>query len=72
MKLQYRICEYIGFRYVVMLYHDGELVKTYKVWLDKIEDEEASLRNLGYTYGYTKEEVEKARCRYLDMLKDII
>lgn len=55
-----------------VLYHNGHFYKSYKVWADQVAREEYRLRQHGYTYGYTKEEVEKAKQRYEEMLKDII
>jgi hypothetical protein len=72
MKLQYRYSDYTGFKWIIELYHDGELVKSYTVYLDELEDEEQNLVADGYTYGYTKEEVAEAKKKYEEMLSNII
>lgn len=72
MKKQYRYYETISFKYDIELWHDGSFFNVYEVWLDELEDEICKLEDQGYTYGYTEYEVEKARQRYENMLKDII
>lgn len=72
MRLQYRYFEYIGFRYIVRLYCDGWLVKSYKVWLDELDDEIDKIESEGYTYGYTEDELDKARAHYENVLDNVI
>lgn len=74
MKKQYRISNNVGFKKYVYLYHDGELVDTLSVWEgDDLETlREYIERNRGYTFGYTKKEVEKAKIKYEKMLHNII
>ena len=72
MKRQYRFLEYVGFQWIIQLYHDGILVESYKVYVDEIEDTEKMLLADGYTLGYTKQEVEEAKKRYEEMLENII
>lgn len=72
MRRQYRFLEYIGFQWIIQLYHDGKPVESYKVYVDEIEDTEETLLADGYTLGYTKREVEGAKKRYEEMLENII
>lgn len=72
MKKQYRCLESYGFKYIIQLYHDGEFVKTHTVYLDKLEEAKEAFEASGYTYGYTEQEVKRARERYIKMLKNII
>ena len=72
MRRQYRIIEPIGFKWIIQLYHDGKLVEFYKVYVDEVESIEESLLAKGYTYGYTKQEIEKVKKRYEEMLENII
>lgn len=72
MKKQYRLFETLSFRYNIELYHDGEFVEAYKVWQDELSDEIDKLKEQGYTYGYTKDEVSEAKLRYERMLESII
>ena len=72
MRLQYRYCEYIGFQYIIHLYCDGWLVKSYKVWSTELDDEIEKIENEGYTYGYTEDELDEARAHYEKALDNII
>lgn len=72
MKKQYRYYETLSFRYAVEIYHDGERVDTYKRWQDELLDEINKLKEQGYTYGFTEEEVETAKCQYERILKNKI
>ena len=72
MKLQYRQIDIGGFKYKITLYHDGKVVDKRYVWIDDLEDEVDKLEAQGYTFGYTKEEVERARKLYEDKLNNII
>ena len=72
MKLQYRQIDIGGFKYRITLYHDGKFVEKRDVWLDDLEDEIDKLEARGYTFGYTKEEVEFARKLYESKLSNII
>lgn len=72
MKLQYRCIEYMGFQYLIKLYHDGCLVKSYKTYLDRVNDEIERLEKKGYSRGYTQEEVDKAKERYEKRLQNVI
>ena len=73
MKKQYKYKHTSRLMVYVQLYHDGKLIETKKalegdeVWdmLDKLESD-------GYTYGYTKDEVEKEKRKYEHMLANII
>lgn len=72
MKLQYRYIDVGGFQYIIRLYCDGWLVKSYKVYLDKLDDEIEKIENEGYTYGYTESELDEARARYEKVLDNVI
>lgn len=72
MKRQYRIVEYIGFKLIVQLYHDGKPLESYKIYIDERDDTEEKLLADGYTYGYTEREVKEAKNRYEEMLENII
>lgn len=72
MKLQYTCYEHTTFQYVIRLWCDGWLVKSYKVWLDELDDEIDKIEKRGYVLGYTRKEVEKAKQRYEEMLDNII
>lgn len=72
MKKQYTYYEISNFIYMIELYHDGKLVEQHKVWLSDTAKEESRLEAQGYTYGYTKEEVEEARQRYEEIFKNRI
>ena len=72
MRLQYRYFEYIGFQYMIQLYCDGWLVKSYKVYLDALDDELDKIEKQGYSYGFTEKEVNAAKERYEKMLSNII
>ena len=72
MKLQFRYHEDLTFKATIELYHNGALVKSYKVWIDDFETEIDSLTSKGYTYGYTPEEVSEAKERYEHKLKNLI
>ena len=72
MKLQYRYWERAFLKYMIWLYCDGWLVKSYEVWIDELDDELGKLEEKGYKYGYTEEEVNEAKEQYEMMLKNII
>ena len=72
MKLQYKIIEVYGFKYVIKLYQDGKIINSYEVWVDEVEDEREKLEEQGYTYGYTSKEVEEIKEIYERMLANII
>lgn len=72
MRLQYRYCEYIGFQYIIHLYCDGWLVKSYKVYSIELDDEIEKIENEGYTYGYTEDELDEARAHYERVLDNVI
>ena len=64
MKRQYRYYETVGFQYIIEIFNDGKRVSVKKVWGDELNEETSLLEALGYTYGYTREEVDDARLRY--------
>ena len=71
-KLQYRCVDIGKLKYRIFLYHDGEFVEKRDVWIDELEEETDRLEAQGYSYGYTKEEVEDARELYESKLSRII
>lgn len=72
MRLQYRYIDVGGFQYVIRLYCDGWLVKSYKIYLDKLDDEIEKIESDGYTYGFTESELDEARARYEKVLDNVI
>lgn len=72
MKKQYRFYGTTGFQCVIQLYCDGWLVKSYKVYLDELDDEIDKIESQGYVLGYTEQELESARQRYEEMLNNVI
>ena len=72
MKLQYRYIDVGGFQYIIRLYCDGWLVKSYKVYSIELDDEIEKIENEGYTYGYTEDELNEARAYYERVLDNVI
>ena len=72
MKLQYRFAEYMGFKWILEIYHDGKLIESLKLYVNELEEAEEKLLAEGYTYGYTEEEVAKYKEKYEEMLNNII
>ena len=70
MKKQYRISNNIGFKKYIYLYHDGKLVKEYSLWDIDLDNEIDKLKAEGYTLGYTIYEVEEAKLKYENRLKN--
>lgn len=70
--LQYRYFETSPFKYEILLYHNGQLVETYKAWLDDMDDKIDELERHGYTCGYTAKQVNEAKERYERMLANIL
>ena len=72
MKLQYTCRNSYGYKDSFELYHDGELVESYRVSILDSEEEADMLEEAGYTYGYTQEEVESVKKKYYEMLERVI
>lgn len=72
MKKQYRNTDSLFYRCYLYIYHDGILVDTKRYWYDELYEEIEKLEQDGYTYGYTREEVEKAKQKYENMLENVI
>lgn len=72
MRLQYRYIDVGGFQYVIRLYCDGWLVKSYKVYLDELDNEIEKIESKGYTYGFTESELDEVRARYERVLDNVI
>ena len=64
MRKQYRTVEMDWYRSHLYLYHDGEEVSVNVYNLHEIYDEIEGLESHGYTRGYTKEEIRKAKEEY--------
>ena len=58
--------------YLIELYHDGSLIKSYKVDRYKYGEENKKIKEQGYTFGYSEQEVERARNTYEYLLANII
>lgn len=73
MRLQYRLFDTFN-AYNITLYHDGKIFKSYKVYKsnDEAFEEVERLKEIVYTYGFTKEEVEKQKEKYERMLNNMI
>lgn len=72
MKKQFRYQEATFAKYYLYIYHDGELVESKTFWGDDIDKEINNLKIKGYTYGFTKAEVEAAKNRYEHMLENML
>lgn len=72
MKKQYHMSESYMFKITVKTYHDGVLVTSETLWCDEADEYADQLESDGYIYGYTEQEVEKAKKRYEEMLENII
>lgn len=72
MRMQYKICAATSFKYYIFVYHDGEYVMSYEVWLDKLDEEVNKLENQGYVRGFSKKEIENAYRQYELMKENII
>lgn len=72
MRKQYSFHEYAWGCYVIELYHDGFLMQ--EIQKDKADVNRYidTLEARGYTYGYTDNEIEKARKTYEHMLENRI
>lgn len=69
MKKQYYLSRGVSFVNYITLYHDGVEVGTEKVWDDELFDYIEHLEEQGYTRGFSKAAVEKAREEY-EYLRD--
>ena len=71
-KKQYRWSGLRRFYAHLDIYHDGKLVDSKKVYIDEADKEEDQLKHNGYTYCYTKKEVEEAKRIYEERLSNVI
>ena len=69
MKKQYYFTRAASFLNNITLYHDGVKVSTEKLWDDELFDYIEHLKEQGYTRGFSKVAVEKARKEY-EYLRD--
>lgn len=72
MRMQYKVCAATSFKYYILVYHDGEYVMYYEVWMDKLDEEVNKLENQGYMRGFSKKEVENAYRQYEFMKENVI
>ena len=72
MKKQYRIVERHWPYYNIILYHDGVKVATRDSDQMMIGTDTDKLEDEGYTYGYTDDEIEKARKKHEHKLENRI
>lgn len=72
MRLQFIYSEGIWPKWIIKKYHDGELVESYQIYADEIDDEIDKLLEQGYNYGFTKEEVEREKEAYENMLANML
>ena len=72
MKKQYRYEELTFGKYGLCIWHDGRIIENREIWGDEIFNIIDGLKEDGYTYGYFKKEVKKARDRYEYMLMNMI
>ena len=72
MKKQYRCVVDTWPTSCLDVYHDGKLIHSQRYYFDNLDEVTDKLEAEGYTYGYTKEEVEEAKKKYEKMLKNII
>lgn len=72
MRLQFIYSESIWPKCIIKKYHDGELVESYQIYADEIDDEIDKLLEQGYNYGFTKEEVEREKEAYENMLANML
>lgn len=69
MRKQYYLSRGGSFFSYITLYHDGVEVSTEKIWDDELFDHIEHLDKQGYTRGFSKAAVEKARKEY-EYLRD--
>lgn len=72
MKKQYRCVYESWWKTRLYIYDNGFLIENKTYPNDEIENVIDQLETDGYVYGYTKEEVERAKKKYEDMLENII
>ena len=72
MKKQYYLSRGGSFVNYIILYHDGVEVGTEKVWDDELFDYIEHLDEQGYTRGFSKAAVEKAREEYEHLRDNLI
>lgn len=72
MRKQYRIVERHWPYYNIILYHDGVEVEVRNSDQMVIGHDTDKLKSEGYTYGFTDNEIEKAREKYERMLENRI
>lgn len=72
MKKQYYLSRGGSFISYITLYHNGAEVSTEKVWADDLFNYIEHLKEQGYTRGFSKAAVEKARKEYEHLRDNLI
>lgn len=72
MRKQYRCIEGVWPAYRFNIYHNGVLSDSYTKLETEINDEKQHLESLGYTYGYTENEVKIAYSMFEHRAKNLI
>lgn len=72
MKKQFYLSHGGSFVNYITLYHDGVEISTEKVWDDELWDRIEHLHSQGYTRGFGKAAVEKARKEYEHLRDNLI
>jgi len=72
MRKQYWSQELLYGKYELRIYHDGKLIESKQLWLDEFIDETDRLEDDGYTPGCTQSEVDAAKARYENCLRNLI
>lgn len=65
MKLQYNARDYVGFKTIVSIYHDGHQISSVIMYDDEAEAYCKNLEKRGYTFGFLPKDVAKAKREYL-------
>lgn len=64
MRKQFRCTKKSWCKTSVYLYHDSELFRFKEVWNDELEEYIEQIKSEGYMYGYTQEDIERAKKVY--------
>jgi hypothetical protein len=72
MRKQYYLTRDASFLNNIAIYHDGVKVGTERIWDDELYDYIAQLQQQGYTRGFSKDTVEKARKEYEHLRDNLI
>lgn len=72
MKKQYTVYENLFYRSTIRTYHDGKHIETYYKYNDEAEILIKKLEAEGYTFAFTKEEVDKIKEQYEYMIDKVL